>query len=309
MKATMKAIRVRRFGGPEVLTLEEVPRPVPGPGEVLVRVRAASVNPYDWKLREGYLGPRSLPFTPGGDFSGVVEAVGRGVRARRPGEEVYGCTPGIIGCDAEYVVVSEEAMAPKPRTLGHARAASVPLVAMTAWQALRETGALRPGETVLILGASGGVGGMAVQLAKEWGARVIGTASTDNVRRVEALGADQVIDYVRTPGLEDVLSGVDMCLDLVGGAAQTRAFNVIRRGGRLVSTVQAPDREMLEQRGLSGRLHVTRPHADYLRAIAELVDAGRLKVSVARILPLSRAAEAEELSRRQSVDGKIVLRC
>jgi NADPH:quinone reductase-like Zn-dependent oxidoreductase len=222
---------------------------------------------------------------------------------------VYGCTPGIIGADAEYVVASEESIALKPRTLGHARAASVPLVAMTAWQALRETGALRPGETVLILGASGGVGGMAVQLAKEWGARVIGTAAPENIRRVEGLGADQVIDYVRDPALEDQVGGVDLCLDLVGGSAQTRAFNVIRRGGRLVSTVQAPDRELLERRGLSGRLHVTRPHADYLRAIAELVDAGRLKVSVARILPLSRAAEAEELNRRQSVDGKIVLRC
>jgi NADPH:quinone reductase-like Zn-dependent oxidoreductase len=309
MRATMKAIRVLRFGGPEVLALQDVPRPSPGPGEVLVRVRAASVNPFDWKLREGYLGPRPLPFTPGGDFSGVVEALGRGSRARRVGEEVYGCTPGIIGADAEYVVVSEEALAPKPRTLGHARAASVPLVAMTAWQALRETGALRPGETVLILGASGGVGGMAVQLAKEWGARVVGTASTENIRRVEGLGADLVIDYVRNPAIEDQVSGVDLCLDLVGGAAQSRAFNVIRRGGRLVSTVQSPDRELLERRGLSGRLHVTRPHADYLRAIAELVDAGRLKVSVARILPLSRAAEAEELNRRQSVDGKIVLRC
>lgn len=304
----MKAVRVRRFGGPEVLALEDVPRPVPGRGEVLVRVRAASVNPVDWKLREGWFGAFTPPFTPGSDFSGVVEALGPGARSRRPGEEVYGCTPASLGADAEFVAVPEEMLAPKPRTLGHARAASVPLVAMTAWQALRETGGLRAGETVLILGASGGVGGMAVQLAKLWGARVVGTCSAGNLLKVQALGADQVIDYARCPQFQEQVSEVDLCLDLVGGAAQTCAFNAIRRGGRLVSTVQPPDRERLEQRGLSGRMHLTRPHADYLRAIAALVDDGRLRVSVSRILPLARAAEAEELNRRQSVDGKIVLK-
>lgn len=303
----MKAVRVRRFGGPEVLALEEVPRPVPGRGELLVRVRAASVNPVDWKLREGWFGPLPLPFTPGGDFSGVVEEVGPGVRLRRPGEEVYGCMPASIGADAEFVAAPEDVVAPKPRTLGHARAASVPLVAMTAWQALREAGGLRSGETVLILGASGGVGSMAVQLAKLWGARVVGTCSAANIPKVETLGADQVIDYASCPQFEEEVSEVDLCLDLVGGAAQTCAFNSIRRGGRLVSTVHPPDRERLEQRGLIGRMHVTRPHADYLRAIAELIDAGNLRVSVSRIMPLDRAAEAEELNRRQSVDGKIVL--
>lgn len=304
----MKAIQVRRFGGPEVLKLEDVPLPKPGQGEVLVRVHAASVNPVDWKLREGWFGPRPLPFIPGGDFSGVVEELGPGVRTRKVGDEVYGCMPASIGADAEFVAAPEEVLALKPRTLGHDRAASVPLVAMTAWQALRESGGLRPGETVLILGASGGVGSMAVQLAKHWGARVIGTASAPNLARVAELGADQVIDYNACPMLEEVVSGVDLCLDLVGGAAQTRAFNVVRRGGRLVSTVQPPDQELLRQRGLSGRMHVTRPHSDYLQAIAELVDAGRLRVCVSRVLPLERAAEAEELNRRQSVDGKIVLK-
>lgn len=308
MAATMKAVRVRRFGGPEVLTLEDVPRPVPGPGELLVRVRAASVNPVDWKLREGWFGDLPLPFTPGGDFAGVVEALGPGARSRRPGDEVYGCMPASIGADAEFVAAPEDVVAAKPRTLGFARAASVPLVATTAWQALREAGGLKAGETVLILGASGGVGGMAVQLAKLWGARVVGTSSAGNIARVKALGADQVIDYARCPQFEEEVSEVDLCLDLVGGAAQTCAFNAIRRGGRLVSAVHPPDRERLEQRGLTGRMHVTRPHADYLRAIAELIDSGLLRVSVSRILPLSRAAEAEELSRRQAVDGKIVLK-
>lgn len=308
MSATMKAIRVRRFGGPEVLALEDVPRPEPGPGEVLVRVRAAAVNPVDWKLREGYRDDLPLPFTPGSDFSGVIAGRGRGVYSCRVGDEVYGSLPGARGADAEYLTAPADVVAPKPRTLGHARAASVPLVAMTAWQAVFEAGALAAGETVLVLGASGGVGSMAVQLARCAGARVVGTAATENVARVRELGADEVIDYTRQRSLEDVVWGVDLCVDLVGGAFQTRAFNVVRRGGRLVSTVQPPDRAMLTSRGLTGRMIVTRPHADYLRAITALIDAGRLKVSVAKILPLTRAAEAEELSRRQHVDGKIVLR-
>lgn len=307
MTATMKAIRVRRFGGPEVLRLEEVPRPEPGPGELLVRVRAAAVNPVDWKLREGYLGAQPLPFTPGSDFSGVVEALGPGAAGFREGEAVYGCLPGSRGADAEYIAAPVETTALKPRTLDHTRAASLPLVSTAAWQALFEAGALQSGETVLILGASGGVGSIAVQLARSSGARVVGTASTENVERVLRLGAEQVIDYTRQKSLEDAVGGVDLCLDLVGGAFQTRAFNVIRRGGRLVSTVQPPDRGMLAARGLSGGMIVARPHAAYLRAIAELVDSGRLKVSVAKVMPLERAAEAEELSRRQHVDGKIVL--
>lgn len=305
---TMKAIRVKRFGGPEVLALEELPRPRPGRGDLLVRVRAASVNPVDWKLREGYLGALPLPFTPGGDFSGVVESLGAEVTEFREGDEVFGCTPGSRGADAEYIVVPQDAAAPKPRALGHTRAASVPLVALTAWQALHERGRLASGQTVLILGASGGVGSMAVQLAKSAGARVVGVVSTANLLRARELGADELIDYTRQPELEEAVREVDLCLDLVGGAAQTRALNVVRRGGRLLSTVQAPDPRMLASRGLSGELLQARPDGQQLRAVSALIDGGRLKVSVARVLPLDRAGEAEELNRRQHVDGKIVLR-
>lgn len=303
---TMRAVQVTRFGGPETLSVREVPKPRPGPGQVLVRVEAAAVNPVDWKLREGLLKTVPLPFIPGGDFCGTVETLGEGVEGFSAGDAVYGVAAGSVGADAEFVAVPVTHLAMKPRTLGPVEAAGVPLVGMTAFQGLFVHGKLAMGGHVLILGASGGVGSVAVQLAKLAGARVTGTAATRNVERVKALGAERVVDY-QTQRLEDEVRDADLCLDLVGGDLQRRAFGCVKRGGRLVSAVQPPDPQLAEARGVSAEFFMMQPDSAQLRELAARIEAGDLRAEVARILPLEKAAEAEELNRRQKVDGKIIL--
>lgn len=302
----MRAVRVSRFGGPDTLALQRVPRPEPAAGELLVRVEATAINPIDWKLREGLFKELPLPFTPGGDFCGTIEALGRGVTGFEKGDAVYGVARGSVGADAEYVAVPTGNAALKPRTLGPVEAASVPLVGMTAWQGLFTHGGLKTGETALILGASGGVGSMAVQLAKLAGARVIGTASTANVERLKGLGCDQVIDYQKEK-LYAAVRDVDLCLDLVGGDFQKQGLAAVKSGGRLVSTVQPPDEEEAGKRGVAARVFYMRPDAEQLRSLAAKIEAGELRVEVAKILPLEKAAEAEELNRQQKLEGKIVL--
>jgi NADPH:quinone reductase-like Zn-dependent oxidoreductase len=303
----MKAVRVKRFGGPEAIALEQIPRPEPRPGEVLVRVIATSINPVDWKLREGMMTRDiPLPFTPGGDFSGIVEAVGDGVTDFAEGREVFGCAPNSVGADAEYLVAPAAVIAPKPKSLDHTEAASVPLAGMTAWQALFEHGRLVKRQSVLILGGSGGVGGFAIQFAKAAGAAVYATASTPNVAPTRALGADEVIDY-KTRRVEEIVRDVDLCLDLVGGDFAQKALACVKSGGLMVSTVQPPDVSMFSDKGIRGKMMVMRPNAEHLREIAKLIDTGRVKVRVSKVMPLDRAAEAEELNRRGEADGKIVL--
>lgn len=302
----MRAVRVTRFGGPEALVMQEVPRPQPASGEVLVRVEATAINPVDWKYREGRFPNMALPFTPGGDFCGTVEAVGEGVKGFQKGDSVYGVAPGSVGADAEFVAVPLSNVSLKPRALGPVEAASVPLAGMTAWQGLFDHGQLKPEQTVLILGASGSVGSFAVQLAKLHGATVIGTASSRNVARVKRLGADRVIDY-RKEKVEETVKGVDLVLDLVGGDLQKRAISCLKSGGRLVSAVQPPDEAAAQASGVSALMFRMRPDAGQLRDLAAKVEAGDLTVEVAKILPLEKAAEAEELNRRGEIDGKIVL--
>lgn len=302
----MRAVRIKKFGGPDAVSIEDVPRPEPKAGEALIRVHATSINPLDWKLREGMMKDLPLPFTPGGDFSGVIEQVSDGAKGLEAGQEVYGCPPGSVGADAEYLVAPAALIAAKPRTLGHVEAASVPLAAMTAWQALFEHGKLAMGQTVLILGGSGGVGSYAVQLAKVRGAKVIATASTENAAAVRELGADHVIDYKRQK-IEDAVTDADLCVDLVGGEFASRALSCLVKGGVMISTVQPPDQKLSKAKGVTSRMMVMQPKAEHLREIAKLVDAGRVKVRVAKVLPLDQAAEAEELNRRHEVEGKIVL--
>jgi NADPH:quinone reductase-like Zn-dependent oxidoreductase len=304
--ANMKAMRINAFGGPEVITLEDIPRPTPRAGELLVRVRATSVNPIDWKLREGTYPDLPLPFTPGGDFSGEVEELGSGVAGYRKGDEVYGCIPGSRGAEAEYLTCPTTALAPKPRTLDHVAAASVPLAGMTAWQGLFDNGKLQRGQTVLILGASGGVGSFAVQLAKHAGARVIATGSAAGLARLRALGADVALDY-RKERFEDVAKDVDLCLDLVAGEDQRRAAAVIKKGGTLVSALGQPPEELAKGRGITLLGYRQQARNEQLRELAKLIDAGSVKVEVAKVLPLEKASEAEELNRSHKVTGKIVL--
>jgi len=303
----MKAIRAHRFGGADVLALEEVPAPTPAGGEVRVRVHATSVNPIDWKLREGRFPDLRLPFTTGGDFSGVVDAVGPDVADFKAGDEVFGVAPHSMGAHAELLVVPAATIAKKPRTLDHIAAAAVPLAALTAWQGLFQHGQLAAGERVLILGASGGVGSFAVQFARQANAHGLGTASGESIEHVRALGAERVIDYERER-LEEAAKEIDLVLDLVGGDFQKRAFAVVKKGGRLVSTVQPPDEKLARERGVRASNFRQVPRGEDLRAIARLIDEGRVAVSVARVLPLEKTAEAEELNRRREVTGKIVLR-
>jgi NADPH:quinone reductase-like Zn-dependent oxidoreductase len=303
----MKAIRAHRFGGPEVLEVDEVVKPTPGAGEVLVRVVASSVNPIDWKLREGMFKEVPLPFTTGGDFSGVIEAVGPGVADFKVGQKVFGVAPGSMGAHAEFVVEPAKTLAHKPTTLDHLLAASVPLTALTAWQALFDHGKLLAREHVFILGASGGVGSFAVQFARNAKAWVSGTASTENVERVRELGASQVIDYKRER-FDQVATNIDLCLDLVGGDLQQQAFNVMKKGGRLISTVEPPDEDLAASRGVTASFFMMQPRGPQLHEIARQIDAGMVRVNVAKVMPLEKTSEAEELNRQQKVTGKIVLR-
>jgi NADPH:quinone reductase-like Zn-dependent oxidoreductase len=308
---TMKAVRIHKYGGPEVLTYEDAPRPQPGAGEVLIRVHAAGVNPVDRAIREGYFKERlqyKLPFVPGWDVAGVVEAVGSGVTRLKPGDEVYGRTDlAREGSYAEYMVARESEIALKSRSIDFVTAAAIPLAALTAWQALFDNGQLAAGQTVLIHGAAGGVGHFAVQLAKIKGARAIATASPRNHEFLRSLGADQVIDY-NTARFEDVVHDVDMVLDTITGETADRSYQVIKKGGIYVSILRPPSEEKAAERGVRTGHTFVRADVAQLDEIAKLVDSGKLKASIEKVFPLSEAAAAHTLNATGHTRGKIVLR-
>jgi len=308
---TMKAIRIHEYGGPDVLKYEDTPRPQPGAGEVLIRVHAAGVNPFDWKVREGYMKDMlhwTLPMTPGWDVSGTVEATGPGVTRFKKGDAVYG-NPSAArnGAYAEFISVKESEITAKPASLDHVHAAGVPVAASTAWQAIFDVAGLTSGQRILIHAASGGVGGSAVQLAKWKGAYVIGTASQANLDYVRSLGADEVIDY-RAQRFEEIVRDVDVVLDTLGGATQDKSWQVLKKGGVLVSTVQPPNQEEAKRRGVRAQNMANQSTADRLAQIAQLIDAGRFKVNVETVLPLSEARKAQDLSQAGHTRGKIVLK-
>jgi NADPH:quinone reductase-like Zn-dependent oxidoreductase len=309
--ATMKAVRIHSYGGPEVLVYEDAPRPEAAAGEVLIRVRAAGVNPLDWKVRAGYVQEwlqHQFPLIPGWDVSGIVEAVGRGVEQFRPGDAVYGLLDiSKNGAYAEYVAAPARSLARKPATVDHVKAAAVPIAALTAWQALFDVARLAAGQTVLIHAAAGGVGHFAVQLAKWQGARVVGTASAANASFVKELGAAQVIDYQSTR-FEEAVSGVDVVLDTLGGETQLRSWPVLKKGGILVSTLGVSSPEAAADQGVRGEGVLVHPDAGQLARLAELIDAKALIPVIRSTLPLTEAAKAHELSQSGRVRGKLVLR-
>ncbi len=304
-RGTIKAVRIHSFGGPEALCYEDVPSPEPGQEEVLVRVHAASVNPFDWKMREGMLGPLPMPKILGCDFSGVVEALGPGVTDFFVGQSVFGHS-GFGGAFADLVAAPLGRLAQRPPSLDDVEAAATPLCALTAWQALFEIGDLQSGQKVLIHGAAGGVGTFAIQLALRQGAAVIGTASARNLPMLRKLGVQQVIDYNATR-FEDTVRSVDVVLDLIGGETQDRSWKVLKTGGRLVSTVSKPSAQRALLCGVRATKMQTHMRADELTLMGDLISNGELKVIVDRVLPLFRAPEALELSRRGHARGKIVL--
>src|SRR3984893_238524 len=311
---TMKAIRIHNYGGPEVLHYEDAPRPEPQAGEVLIRVHAAGVNPIDWKVREGHmkdLWPHKFPLILGWDLSGVVEELGPGPAAAgqfKIGDEVYSIPdPTRNGAYADYIVVREPELALKPSSLHHIRAAAVPLAALTAWQSLFDTAQLQPGQRVLIHAGSGGVGHYAVQFAKWKGAYVFATASTRNQDLLRELGVDKAIDYTQQR-FEDAARNIDIVLDTIGGETQERSWSVLKKDGVLVSLVQPPSEEKAEELGVRAAFVAGHPSGAQLAEIAIRIDSGKLAPIIDRILPLSEARRAHELSQSGHVRGKIVLR-
>ncbi|RYU78214.1 NADP-dependent oxidoreductase [Hymenobacter persicinus] len=315
----MKAVRIHAFGGPEVLHLEEVARPVPAADEILIRVRASGVNPVDWAVREGgndvlrpYL---TLPLTLGWDAAGVVEELGSAVTGFRKGDAVYGIPnfPG-NGSYAEFCAAKASQFAYQPKTIGFTEAAAVPLAGLTAWSGLFGHGRLQAGQRVLIQGASGGVGSFAVQFAKARGAYVIGTASAGNLEYLRQLGADEVLDY-RTQPVEDFVRDVDLVLEaspLRDNAARVKAVSVLKPGGTFVSVnLDFPFDEAMQtalaSRPATGELAPNQPRQDWLQEIARLIDAGQVRVVVSRVYPLAQVAEAHRESQTWHVQGKLVL--
>jgi NADPH:quinone reductase-like Zn-dependent oxidoreductase len=319
--ATMNAVLLYGYGGPEMLRYEEVARPTPEEGEVLIRVHAAGVNPLDWKVHSGYAplpviwsmragyaplrSPDTFPVILGFDVAGVVEAVGAAVQDFVVGDEVYASPK--IGGYAEYVAVAAHDVARKPHTLDFIEAAAMPVAAVTAWLALFEAIQLKPGQTLLIHGAAGGIGTFAVQLAKWQGAHVIGTASGHNFEYLRQLGADGVIDYTTTR-FEEVVNAVDAVLDMVGGETQQRSWSVLKSDGVLV-TIGDPIFPIIEEAHrvnfhLAG---LDRPIGAQLVELARLVDAEQLKPFVSTVLPLQEARQAHLLIESRHTRGKIVL--
>ncbi|QYN33930.1 ester cyclase [Pseudonocardia sp. DSM 110487] len=312
--ATMRAIRQDAHGSTEVLEEVEIPRPVPGLSEVLVAVRAAGINPTDWKNRAQALSIDRLPLVLGWDVSGVVEAVGPGVTLFKPGDEVFGMLPYPygVGSHAEYVTAPARSFAHKPAGIDHVQAGALPLAALTAYQALVDTADIRPGQRVLIHAAAGGVGHLAVQIAKSRGAHVVGTASASKHDFLRSLGADEVIDY-RTVDFTEAVTDIDVVLDPVSldTAARARSLAVLRPGGVLVSVLLVPidpdELAKIAERGI--RFESLLVEADHggMQAIAGLVETGALRAHIEATFPLAEAAKAHALGETGRVTGKIVL--
>lgn len=296
----MKALRFHEFGGPEVLQIDDIPVPVPGSGEVLVRVSGAGVNPVDWKIREGHMkGSTKLPATVSREFSGSVERLGDAVDGFSVGDEIYGIANGTC---ADYTVARVGSFALKPPSMDLPDAGGIPLAAMTAWQGLFDHGGLKAGQRVLVHAASGGVGTFATQLAKWAGATVYGTASGNRLDTIAELGVDYPIDY-KSQQFEDVAIDVDLVLDLIGGETAERSMRCLKPGGVLVSTVGAqPHAE-----GKTARTFVMQPSAEQLKKIANLVQDLKVRPVIDTVVPLIRAIEAQKEVQGGHVMGKIIV--
>jgi NADPH:quinone reductase-like Zn-dependent oxidoreductase len=310
----VKAIRQHQTGDPDVLHLEDVERPEPLPTEVLVRVDAAGVNPVDWKTRSG-AGMAEVfgdpPFTVGWDVAGEIEETGFGVTRFAPGDRVFGMPwfPRQAAAYAEYVTAPSRHFARVPEGLGAVEAAALPLAALTAWQVLVDTAGVREGQRVLVHAAAGGVGHLAVQIAKSRGAHVIGTASPGKHDFLRELGADEAVDY-REVRFEEAVEPVDLVVDLVGGDHAWRSLEVVREGGLLVAVPSGADAALIEEARNRGRRAtgiLVEPDGAALEQIAGLVGSDRLRVHVNEVLPLAEAAEAHRRGEAGRTQGKIVL--
>jgi NADPH:quinone reductase-like Zn-dependent oxidoreductase len=304
----MKAARIHEFGPPSVIVIEDVPRPTPGPGEVLVRVAAAGVGPWDaWIRSHRSVVKAPLPLTLGSDLSGFIEEIGPGVSGFRRGEEIYGVTNAdFSGANAEYAIASAAMIAPKPRSLDHLQAASVPVIAVTAWQMLFEYGKATASQTVLIHGGAGNVGAYAVQLAHLTNLKIFATCSSEDEPYVRSLGATSVIDYTTTK-FEDEVLGVDIVIDTVGGDIQERSVQVVKSGGIIVSSV-SPFPGTPKRSDVSTAFFLVDVTTARLNGITELIDRHELSTQVGTVLPLEQVRTAHQmLEGTPHKRGKIVL--
>ena len=310
-RPTMKAVVIHEYGGAEVLKYEDVPQPEPKQDQLRIRVIAAGVNPVDGMIRSGMLDKErrcTFPIILGGDISGVVEKVGSEITRFKPGDPVFAYISLKKGGGyAEYALATESEAAPKPKSLTYVEAAAVPIVALTAWQALIDTAKLRAGQTVLIHGGSGGVGSFAIQIAKAHGARVIATASTSNQSFLKELGADVTIDYTNQK-FEHVAKDVDVVLDTVGKDTLARSYGVVKKGGFIVTLVARIDQAELDKHGIQGTSLSVESNSNELAEIGKLIDQKKLSVIVSQTFPLSEARKAQEQVATGHTRGKIVLK-
>lgn len=308
----MKAVCINHYGDVNTLIYQDIPKPTPKADELLIKVHAAGINPIDCKTRSGkglsFLYKETFPLILGWDVSGVVEAVGEAVTAFKIGDAVYGMPrfPEIAGAYAEYITAPAEQMAHKPQNLNHTQAAAVPLVALTAWQALFDAANLDTGQSILIHAAAGGVGHIAVQLAKWKGTTVLGTASARNKDYLQKIGVDTFINY-KTTLFEDVAKNVDVVLDCFAGEIQDRSWNVLKKNGFLVSILGDPTSELAATYGVRCGHVLVQPNAKQLTEIATLIDEGHLTPNIDATFPLADAAKAHTLQEKGHVRGKLVL--
>lgn len=310
----MKAAQIKNYGGNEVVKINNnAPKPSVSGGRLLVEVHAAGVNPVDWKIREGYLkqmAPLQFPATLGGDFSGVVTEVGEGVSGFKKGDEVYGYA-GIVGGGsgsfAEFVSTDIKITALKPKTITHVEAAALPLTGVSAWQALVDHISLSRGKKILIHGGAGGIGTIAIQLARHLGAYVTATAGAKDLQHVKELGADEAIDY-KNQSFENMLHNYDAVYDTVGGETYVKSFRVLKKGGIIVSMLEQPRSELMEQYGVNAIGQFTQINTERLSKLAQLADKRVIKVHVDKIFPLEQAGEALEYLQSGHPRGKVVLK-
>lgn len=306
----MKAAQINKYGGSEVVEINiNTPKPAAARGQLLVEVYAAGVNPIDWKIREGYI-PLKFPATLGGDFSGVIADIGEGVSGFKKGLEVYGYASMLgvgSGSFAEFVLADAKAMALKPKNITHVEAGAFPLTGVSAWQALVDHIGLSRGKKILIHGGAGGIGSIAIQLARHLGAYVATTVSAKDMQYVKELGADEAIDY-KNQKFEDMLHNYDAVFDTVGSETYIRSFKVLRKGAIIVSMLEQPPSDLIKQYGVNAIGQLTQVNSERLSKLAELADKRVIKVHVDKTFPLEQAGEALAYLQSGHPRGKVVLK-
>jgi NADPH:quinone reductase-like Zn-dependent oxidoreductase len=309
----MKAIQIYAYGGNEVVVLRsDVPKPVVSAGKLLIKMHAASVNPVDWKIRAGYLQnmrPILFPFTLGMDFSGVVIETGQGVSTFKPGDAVYGMAgvfSGDTGTFSEFICADAAVTSLKPKNIDFSAAAALPMAGVSAWQALVDYMGLSKGQKVLIHGGTGGIGMFAIQVAKYLGAYVATTVSGINKKLAKELGADEVIDY-KEQSFENLLKNYDAVLDTIGGETYVKSFQVLRKGGVIVSMLENPNDELIQRYGVRSILEFTETNSDRLSKLAALVENTTIKIHITKVFPFQETSKALDYVQNHHPAGKVII--